>query len=78
MAKNTAPKSTRTTRKPAPSPEPRQAPTRDAPASDGADHEATARRAYEIYQSRGASHGSDVDDWLRAEREIKARRQADR
>jgi hypothetical protein len=30
-----------------------------------------ARRAYEIYQSRGGQHGSDLDHWLEAERELK-------
>jgi hypothetical protein len=29
-------------------------------------------RAYEIYLARGASHGGDLDDWLEAERELKA------
>ena len=29
-----------------------------------------AERAYEIYQSRGGEHGSDQDDWFRAEQEI--------
>jgi HSP20 family molecular chaperone IbpA len=29
-----------------------------------------AQRAYEIYESRGGSHGSDQDDWLRAEEEL--------
>lgn len=29
-----------------------------------------ARRAYEIYESRGGSDGRDVDDWLQAEREL--------
>jgi len=28
------------------------------------------QRAHEIYLSRGAQPGSDLDDWLRAEREI--------
>jgi len=28
-------------------------------------------RAYEIFQSRGSSHGNDLGDWLEAEREIK-------
>jgi DUF2934 family protein len=32
-----------------------------------------AVRAYEIYLERGASDGFDIDDWLRAERELKAR-----
>ena len=27
-------------------------------------------RAYEIYVERGGGHGQDVDDWLRAEREL--------
>jgi HSP20 family protein len=29
-----------------------------------------ARRAFEIFQERGRSHGSDLDDWLRAESEL--------
>jgi hypothetical protein len=33
--------------------------------------EAIARRAYEIYESRGAQHGYDLDHWLEAERELK-------
>lgn len=37
-----------------------------APAPDD-----VARRAYEIYQSRGGDDGSDVDDWLRAEAELR-------
>jgi len=27
-----------------------------------------ARRAYALYEQRGAAHGSDLDDWLAAER----------
>ena len=30
-----------------------------------------ARRAFEIYCERGSNHGHDVDDWLRAERELR-------
>ena len=30
-----------------------------------------ARRAYELYQERGGEPGADVDDWLRAERELR-------
>jgi len=33
-----------------------------------------ARRAYELYESRGGGHGRDLDDWLEAERELKPRR----
>jgi DUF2934 family protein len=30
-----------------------------------------ARRAYELFQERGREPGRDLDDWLRAERELK-------
>jgi hypothetical protein len=33
-----------------------------------------ARRAYELYLERGGSHGQDWDDWLAAEREVRATR----
>ena len=33
-------------------------------------HELIAVRAYELFQSRGAIHGTDIDDWLQAEKEI--------
>lgn len=29
------------------------------------------KRAYEIFQQRGGSHGNDWEDWFRAERELK-------
>lgn len=32
--------------------------------------EQIARRAYELYLARGATHGRDLDDWLQAEREL--------
>jgi hypothetical protein len=31
-----------------------------------------ARRAHEIYLARGGAHGFDLEDWLQAERELKA------
>jgi hypothetical protein len=31
-----------------------------------------ARRAYEIYHSRGGGHGRHLEDWLQAERELRA------
>jgi len=34
--------------------------------------EEIAIAAYEIYISRGATDGSDVDDWLEAERALKS------
>ena len=30
-----------------------------------------ARRAFELYCERGNQHGHDIDDWLRAERELR-------
>ncbi|HTY56176.1 MAG TPA: DUF2934 domain-containing protein [Candidatus Binataceae bacterium] len=30
-------------------------------------------RAYEIFIARGATHGQDVEDWLKAEQEVRAR-----
>ena len=30
------------------------------------------RRAYDLYKQRGCEHGHDVDDWLQAERELRA------
>ena len=30
-----------------------------------------ARRAHELFLSRGAAHGHDLDDWLEAERQIR-------
>ena len=29
------------------------------------------QRAYELYLERGEEHGHDVEDWIRAEREIR-------
>lgn len=28
------------------------------------------KRAYELFEARGAEHGHDVEDWVRAESEI--------
>ncbi len=35
--------------------------------------EAVAHRAYELHEQRGGEHGHDLDDWLRAEHELRAR-----
>ena len=40
--------------------------------ASGATDDAIARRAYELYQARGGSHGADMDDWLQAEQELRA------
>ena len=33
-------------------------------------HADIARRAYDLFLARGCEHGYDVEDWLRAEREL--------
>ena len=33
-------------------------------------HEAIARRAYELFETRGCEHGQDLADWLRAESDV--------
>jgi hypothetical protein len=42
----------------------------------GPSHEEIQKRAYEIHLERGGEHGQDVDDWLQAEQDLKARRAA--
>jgi hypothetical protein len=39
--------------------------------------EEVARRAYELYEARGAQPGWDLDDWLQAERELGSMAPAD-
>lgn len=41
--------------------------------SDSVERQDIACRAYELYESRGRTDGSDVDDWLQAERELQQR-----
>lgn len=36
------------------------------------------QRAFEIYIERGRIHGSDLDDWMQAERELQEKTQGDR
>jgi hypothetical protein len=33
-------------------------------------YEDIARRAYDLFVSRGGQHGRDMDDWLEAERQL--------
>jgi hypothetical protein len=35
------------------------------------DRDAIARRAHDIFVSRGATHGQDVEDWLMAEAQLR-------
>jgi len=43
---------------------------KEAPASHRPTHDEIKRRAYQIYIERGARPGNELDDWLRAEREL--------
>jgi len=40
--------------------------------------ELIARRAYEIYEERGRCDGDDINDWLRAEAEVKSTRRPEK
>ena len=34
-----------------------------------------AKKAYDLYLSRGGGHGADFDDWIEAEKQLKATQQ---
>ena len=42
-----------------------------APVSTEPTADDVARRAYELYEARGGEPGADLDDWFRAERELR-------
>jgi hypothetical protein len=44
-------------------------------ASNTPSQEQIARRAYELFESRGRTHGRHQEDWLQAERELQLGRQ---
>jgi hypothetical protein len=48
-----------------------QAQTEEVSAGNSARDEEIRLRAYEIYLERGEQPGSELDDWLQAERELK-------
>jgi len=49
----------------------RQKPGANLNLADKKVFEAICKRAYDLYCRRGYQHGSDVADWLEAERQIK-------
>ena len=49
---------------------PAQPQAEDASANHAPSHEDIRRRAYEIYLERDVLPGDELDDWLRAEREL--------
>jgi hypothetical protein len=55
----------------------RRAPERQEPLASAAmeappSNDSIAQRAYELFVERGGDHGRDVEDWLRAERDLSA------
>lgn len=42
-------------------------------ADGGVQHDRIAQRAYELWEQRGRQNGHEMEDWLRAERELKNR-----
>jgi len=60
-------------RSPSPSTKRRQASTLDkGPDGQSEIRDLVSRRAYEFYEERGRTDGEDVNDWLRAEAEVRA------
>lgn len=56
----------------------KKAPVTDAqPTSGLPTHDQVAQRAYEFFLARGATPGHDVEDWLRAEDELRTAGQRD-
>jgi hypothetical protein len=57
----------------APSSVPQAAPAPKAAPSVAASHDQIAARAFELFRTRANSEGSELSDWLRAERELASR-----
>ena len=54
----------------------RAVPQAKTPAAEPS-HDTIARRAYELFCERGCADGGDMDDWLRAEQELRGQQQSD-
>jgi hypothetical protein len=52
-------------------------PSAAADARPGISPDAIARLAFEFYLARGGAEGSDLDDWLRAEAELRLQAPSD-
>ena len=67
-------------RKPQATPKSKRPPSRKSPAraassvnaKEQALYERIAQRAYELYEQRGGQAGSELEDWLQAEREVRS------
>jgi hypothetical protein len=53
-----------------------KAPLSETTAMDSALRDQIAQKAYELYETRGWSHGLDTEDWLEAERLVLAETKA--
>ena len=51
--------------------EDRESATASGPPPATVSDDEIARRAYDLFLSRGCEHGHDVEDWLQAESELK-------
>src|SRR5438270_9957210 len=49
-------------------------PATDTSVYPSVSEETIRRRAYELYTQRGGQHGGHVDDWFRAEAELRGRK----
>ncbi|RKG78083.1 DUF2934 domain-containing protein [Corallococcus terminator] len=67
--------SQKTPQTPAPKSTPERTPEKPSANMSAPTNEQIARRAFEIYQARGGTHGSSEQDWFQAERELKLGRQ---
>ena len=52
---------------------PQAVPKGDTPSPVAPSRDAIAARAYELYLARGGADGKDIDDWLIAEQDLRAR-----
>jgi DUF2934 family protein len=50
--------------------------TTEQPSNNAPPHHEIAQRAYELFLARGATDGHDVEDWLRAEAELRSARES--
>ena len=44
----------------------------EQPTTSGPTYDQIAQHAHELFLARGETHGQDVEDWLRAEAELRA------
>jgi Protein of unknown function (DUF2934) len=70
MATPKRPRATSTTTRSKKTDTPKAVETTSFPQSYGNAEELIRYRAYQLFEQRGRNHGSDMEDWLRAEVEV--------